>query len=66
MGRYSYTLRKVGAPMSNKEIILRAKNDPVFRMQFLKELVRMAVANDPDLISKVIFKIENKPKRKRK
>lgn len=48
-----------------KEIIERAHRDPVFRMELLKELLREAIKNDPDLLEKTVEKLDAK-KTKRK
>ncbi len=48
----------------HKEIIARAHIEPEFRVALLKELVRLAVAADPELLDKAVSKIEAKIKRK--
>jgi hypothetical protein len=46
--------------MTNKEVIARAHVDPAFRTALLKELLRIAVAEDPMILSKALLKLENK------
>jgi hypothetical protein len=46
--------------MTNKEIIARAHVDPAFRTALLKELLRIAVSEDPMLLAKAILKLESK------
>lgn len=48
----------------HKEIIARAHVEPEFRLALLKELVRLAVAADPDLLDKALNKLETKIKHK--
>jgi len=46
--------------MSNKEIIAKAHANPAFRTALLKELLRIAVAEDPQLLTKALLKLEKK------
>ncbi len=50
--------------MTNKEILEKAKVEPEFRMALLKELLRIAVAKDPDLLAKALLELEKKTKHK--
>ena len=46
--------------MTNAEVIARAHADPAFRTALLKELLRIAVAEDPMLLTKALLKLEKK------
>ena len=43
----------------HKEILERAHQDPTFRLALLKELMRLAVKNDPELLDKALARIES-------
>jgi hypothetical protein len=45
-------------------IIQRAHNDKVFSKALLKELVRLAVQEDPDVLEKAMTNLEKKTKKK--
>jgi hypothetical protein len=44
----------------HQEILNRAHLDPKFRLSLLKELLRLAVARDPELLDKALEKVESK------
>lgn len=48
--------------MTNREIIARAHVEPKFRTDLLKELLRLAIAQDPKLLTKALQKLEEKHK----
>jgi hypothetical protein len=39
--------------------LARAHRDPEFRLRLLKELMRLAVKADPELLDKAVVKIES-------
>jgi hypothetical protein len=43
--------------MTNAEIIARAHVDSAFRTALLKELLRIAVAEDPNILTKALLKL---------
>jgi hypothetical protein len=43
-------------------VIARAHADPVFRMELLKEIIREAVKDNPDIIDKAVNKVDSKRK----
>ena len=47
---------------AHKAIIERAHLDPEFRTELLKELLRMAVASDSELLDKAVKRIEDRHK----
>ena len=44
-------------------IIARAHTDKTFRDELLKELLRLAVASDPELLEKAVIRIEKRSKK---
>jgi hypothetical protein len=44
----------------HKDIMLRAHSDPKFRVELLKELLRLAIKADPELLEKALNKLESK------
>jgi hypothetical protein len=46
--------------MTNKEIIERARVESTFRTTLLKEMLRIAVTEDPDLLTKALLKMDIK------
>jgi hypothetical protein len=44
----------------HQAIVERARRDPKFRLELLKELIRMAVRADPELLDRALEKIESK------
>jgi len=48
---------------AHKQIIERAHLDKEFRVELLKELLRIAVAQDTELLDKAVAKIEAKKKK---
>ena len=50
--------------MTNKEILAKAKVDPSFRTALLKELLRIALVEDPNLLTKALLKFDAKLKQK--
>jgi hypothetical protein len=48
--------------MTNREVIAKAHSDPAFRKDLLKELMRIAIAEDPHLLTKALLKLEEKYK----
>lgn len=47
-----------------KTIVDRAKKDPEFRLELLKEIMREAVKENPDIIDNAITKVDAKKKSK--
>ena len=45
---------------TNKEVLAQAKKDPRYRLDLLKELMRIAVAEDPDILTKAQLNMEAK------
>jgi hypothetical protein len=45
---------------ARQTIIERAHKDPVFCKALLKELLRLAVASDPELLEKAVARVEKK------
>jgi len=45
-------------------VIARARRDPEFRMELLKEIIREAVKEQPEIIDNAVKKIDKKLKRK--
>lgn len=48
---------------ARETIMKRAHADVEFRTELLKELIRMAVANDVDLLEKAVARLEKKTKK---
>ncbi len=46
-------------------VIARARRDPEFRMELLKEIIREAVKNNPSIVDSAVKKLDSK-KLKRK
>ena len=46
-------------------VITRARRDPEFRMELLKEIIREAVKNNPSIVDSAVKKLDSK-KLKRK
>ena len=44
----------------------RAHTDKEFRTELLKELLRLAVASDPELLEKAVARVEKGPRNKKK
>lgn len=47
---------------AKQTILDRAQRDTKFRLEFLKELTRQAIKHDPDLMEKVMEKLDAKKK----
>ena len=44
-------------------VIARAKRDPEFRLELLKEIIREAVKENPDIVDKAVKKVDTKSKK---
>ena len=45
-------------------VIARARRDPEFRLELLKEIIREAVKHNPEIIDNAVKKLDKKLKRK--
>ena len=48
---------------ARETIMTRAHSDKEFRTELLKELLRLAVASDPELLEKAVARVEKRSKR---
>jgi hypothetical protein len=45
-------------------VLARARRDPEFRLELLKEIIREAVKENPDIVDNAVKKLDKKLKRK--
>ena len=45
---------------ARQTIMERAHNDPKFRTELMKELIRLAIKANPDLLDEALLKLEQK------